>query len=227
MRAVFVGGGSLSVKTANLLLGRGHEVVIVEGDKERIDALSQEIDCGFLHGDGSKPAILREADPAQTDVLYCLTGNDQANIIASLVGRSLGFGRVITKIEDPEFEHICIELGLENPIIPARTIGRYLADMFEGKDPLELSTMIRDEARAFSFVARKEDESRIDELQLPENSRVICIYRDDKFLLADDDTVLQTGDEVVIIAHRDSLMALTERWAPAERTAEISARRNA
>ncbi|MEJ2509369.1 MAG: TrkA family potassium uptake protein [Gammaproteobacteria bacterium] len=217
MRAVFVGAGSLVVKTAHLLLGRGHEVVIVERDKERIDALSQELDCGFLHGDGSKPVILREADPTQTDVLYCLTNNDQANIIASLVGRSLGFGRVITKIEDPEFEHICIELGLENTIIPARTIGRYLADMFEGKDPLELSTMIRDEARGFSFVARKEDEMRIDALDLPKMSRVICIYRDDKFLLPEDDGALKAGDEVVIITHRDNLTALAERWTPAER----------
>jgi len=219
MRAVFVGAGSLVVKTAHLLLGRGHEVVIVESDKERIDALTEELDCGFLHGDGSKPAILREADPGRTDVLYCLTNNDQANIIASLVGRSLGFGRVVTKIEDPEFEHICIELGLENTIIPARTIGRYLADMFEGKDPLELSTMIRDEARGFSFVARKDDEMRIDALGLPKNSRAICIYRDDKFLLAEDDTVLKAGDEVVIITHRDNLTALAERWTPTERSA--------
>lgn len=212
MRAVLVGAGSLGVMTAQLLLERGHEVIIVESEKQRIDALGRELDCGFLHGDGSKPAILREADPGGTDVLYCLTGNDQANIIASLVGRSLGFGRVITKIQDPEFEHICIELGLENTIIPARTIGRHLADMFEGRDPLELSTMIRDEARVFSFVVRKEDEMRIGDLALPAKSRVICIYREDKFLLADEDTALETGDEVVVIAHRDSLAELTKRW---------------
>jgi len=199
--------------TAQLLLQRGHEVIVVESDKERIDALAQELDCGLLHGDGSKPVILREADPGSTDVLYCLTGNDQANIIASLVGRSLGFGRVVTKITDPEFEHICIELGLENTIIPARTIGRYLADMFEGRDPLEMSTMIRDEARVFSFVARKEDEMRVAALGLPKDSRVICVYRDDKFLLAGNETTLKSGDEVVIIAHRDSLAELTGRWA--------------
>jgi trk system potassium uptake protein TrkA len=212
MRAVFVGAGSLGVKTAQLLLKRGHEVVIVESDKERIDALAEELDCGLLHGDGSKPMILKEADPGSTDVLFCLTENDQANIIASLVGRSLGFGRVVTKIADPEFEHICIELGLENTIIPARTIGRYLADMFEGRDPLEISTMIRDEARVFSFVARKEDEMQIEKLGLPKDSRVICIYREGKFLLAESDTVLKSGDEVVVISHRDSLSALTERW---------------
>jgi trk system potassium uptake protein TrkA len=206
--------------TARLLLKRGHEVVIVERDKDRISALSEELDCGYVHGDGSKPAILRETDPDKTDVLFCLTGQDQANIIASLVGRSLGFARVVTKIEDPEFEHICIELGLKDTIIPSRTIGRHLADLFEGQDPLELSTMIRDEARAFSFVLHEDDAAAVKELGLPEATRVVCVYREGKFIMPDDDTALKADDEVVVITHRRNLPALEQRWlAPKEATA--------
>lgn len=213
MRAVFIGASSLAVRTAQLLLQRGHEVVMVERDKERIEALGSELDCGFVNGDGSKPAILRETDPAGTDVLFCLTGNDQANILASLVGRSLGFRRVVTKIDDPAFEHVCIELGLEDTIIPSRTIGRFLADLFEGHDPLELSSMIRDEARTFTFVAREEDEVTISELDLPASSRVICVYRGGKFVVPDSDTRLKAGDEVVIVTHSKHLGKLVERWA--------------
>jgi trk system potassium uptake protein TrkA len=213
MRAVFIGASNLALRTAQLLLKRGHEVVIVERELERIEALSGELDCGFVHGDGSRPAILRETDPEGTDLLFAMTGNDQANIITSLVGRSLGFRRVVTRIEDPSFEHICIELGLKDTIIPSRTIGRYLADLFEGRDPMELSTMIRDEARAFAFVAREEDESEIRELNLPESSRVICIYRNGKFLVPHGDTRLKSEDEVVIITHCDHLPALIERWS--------------
>ena len=157
MRAVFIGAGSLTITTAHILIKRNHEVVIIDQDKSRIDSLTESMDCGFLHGDGSKPAILREVDPEHSDILFCLTGNDQTNILASLVGRSLGFKRTVTKIVDQEFEHICIELGLDDTIIPARTIGRFIADIFEGKDPLELSTMIRDEARVFSFVIHEAD----------------------------------------------------------------------
>jgi trk system potassium uptake protein TrkA len=213
MRAVFIGASALSVMTARFLLSRGHEVVVIERDKEVIDALSAELDCGFLHADGSKPAVLREADPEHTDVLFCLTGSDQANIISSLVGRSLGFGRVVTKINDPEFEHICIELGLEDTIIPARTVGRHLAEMFEGTNPLEISAMIKAEARVFSFVAREEDARPLAELDLPDKTRVICIYRDEKFLLPEDDDRLKPGDEVVLITHSRHLAALAERWA--------------
>jgi len=212
MRAVFIGAGSLAVTTAHLLLKRNHEVVVIEQEKSRIDSLAENMDCGFLHGDGSKPAILREANPEHTDILFCLTGNDQTNILASLDGRSLGFKRSVTKIEDQEFEHICIELGLEGTIIPARTIGRFLADMSEGQDPLELSTMIRDEARVFSFVAHKNDEGPIADINLPDMSRIVCLYREERFILPEDSTKLKANDEVVIISHRDKLPVLQERW---------------
>ena len=212
MKAVFVGASSTALMTARSLLKRNHEVIIIERDKAKIDALTSEIDCGFLLGDGSKPALLRETDPEKTDVLYCLTGHDQTNIISSLVGRSLGFLKVVTKIEDPSYEHICIELGLENTIIPSRTIGRHLADMFEGRDPLELSTMFRYDAVTFSFVAQEKHIGSIAELGLPKASRVMCIYRKEQLIIPKEDEKLEVDDEVIIITHHKNLEELHEQF---------------
>jgi trk system potassium uptake protein TrkA len=214
MRIVFVGAGKLSISTARGLLHHGHEVVIIESEKERIEELSGEIDCGFLHGDGSKPAVLREAGPEHTDFLFCLTGSDQMNIIASLVGRSLGFTRVVTKIEDHELDHICSELGLEHTIIPTHTISRFLVDMVAGRDILELSTMIKGEARFFSFVAREEDEGTIEDLGLPGSARVICYYRDEKFAITNGKDKLRRGDEVIILTRSENMQTLRERFSP-------------
>lgn len=212
MRAVFVGASTLAVMTARLILERGHEAVMIERDKDCIDALAEELDCGFLHGDGTKPVLLREADPSATDVLFCMTGDDQSNILASLAGRSVGYGRVVTKIDDPEFEHLSLELGLEDLIIPARAIGRYLADMFEGRDHMELLATIKGDARIFSFVATDEDARLVSELDLPPDTRLMFLYRDDQFLLPDDDTRLQRDDEVVLITHSEQLETLQKRW---------------
>lgn len=214
MRSVFIGASDLTLLTAQQLLKSGHEVVIIEKDKARIDELSAEIGSGFIHGDGSKPVILREADPAATDFLFCLTDNDQNNILASLVGRSLGYQRVVTRIQDPSYEHVCIELGLTDVIVPNYTIARYLADMCAGQNPLELSALIKGEARIYSFVAHEQDEGLLTDLNMPENSRVIFFYRNDKFMLPDTNTSLQKGDEVVIIAHRKALAELDARWNP-------------
>lgn len=214
MRSVFIGASDLALMTAQQLLKNGHEVVIIERDKARIDELSTEIGAGYINGDGSKPAILHEADPAATDFLFCMTDNDQSNILASLVGRSLGYPRVVTRIQDPSYEHICIELGLNDVIIPNDTIARYLADMCAGQNPLEVSALIKGDARIFSFVAKQEDEGQLADLNMPENCKVIFFYRNDKFMLAEPDTILQKGDEVVIVAHRKALPELEERWSP-------------
>ncbi|NIQ95095.1 MAG: TrkA family potassium uptake protein, partial [Desulfuromonadales bacterium] len=79
MRIVFVGAGELTVDTAQLLVERGHEVVIIEKDEERLSELDDQLDCSFLHGDGSKPNILKEVAPEHTHFLFCLSDNDQYN----------------------------------------------------------------------------------------------------------------------------------------------------
>ncbi len=213
MRIVIVGASTLAVNTAHLLIRNGHDVVLVEREKVRIEELAEELDCGFLHGDGSRPAILREVGPEQTDLLLCLTGKDQVNIIASLVGRSLGFKRVVTRIEDPELEHICIELGLEDTIVPDRTIASYLLDLTEGRNPLEMSAMIKDDARVLSFVVRDEQAGTVETLGIPTPSRLICLYREGRFILPEAETPLERDDQVIILTHREHVQMLLEFWS--------------
>ncbi len=213
MRFVFVGSGSLAVLTGRMLAERGHEVVMIERDRALIDQLNDELDVGFIHGDGTRPAILREADPDASDLLFCLTGDDQANIIASLVARSLGYRRVVTKIEDPELEHICAELGLADSLVPMHTVGRYLADMAEGQDIIELSDILRGDARMFAFRVSASAAGLLAELPLTDDARAICVYRDGKeFLFAKPDLRLEAGDEVVVLVRAKLLKALRERF---------------
>jgi trk system potassium uptake protein TrkA len=214
MRFVFIGSGTLAVLTGRMLMERRHEVVMVERDLEIIEQIREELDVGFIHGDGTRPAILREADPQATDMLFCVTHDDQANIIASLVARSLGFQRVVTKIEDPELEHICAELGLADSLVPMHTVGRYLADLAEGRDIPLVSDILRGDARVFSFRVGEEQVSAVADLTLPQAARVICVYRNgDELLLAGPDTRLEVGDEVVVLTRARHLEALRERFA--------------
>lgn len=214
MRIVFIGAGDVAVHTARELVKKEHEVVIVEMDKSKIDALAGKLDCSFLCGNGGDPDILREAAPEDTDVLIVTTDSDQTNILVTLVARSLDFKRVVTRMHDPKYEVICQALGLEEPIIPTRTISRYLCDMVEGMDIFEMSTAIKDEARLFTFKAGKEEAGAVSDLKLPDQARVICYYRNDEFKIADPDTKLREDDEVVVLAHSESLEELEDRWPP-------------
>jgi trk system potassium uptake protein TrkA len=214
MRIVFSGASPLTIITARTLIKQGHEVIIVEVDKEKIDQISDELDCSFLNGDSTKPAILSQVDPKNSDILFCLTNSDQMNIITSLLGRSMGFKRVITSIENTDLVQLCRELGLEDTIIPVWTMSRHLDNMVRGLDNINLSTLLKEDARFFTFTAREDDAVSVSELGLPRDAKVIFYYRDNEFHFADDDTKLSKGDEIVILTHCRNLPDLNERWYP-------------
>lgn len=212
MRVVIIGAGPIAVVAARLLVDRDHEVVIIDDDEETIDALSQDLDCGFIRGDGSKPAVLREAGIGEGDFLFCITGDDQTNILAALVGRSLKADRVVVKVEDSELESLCKELGLQDVFVPDRTTGQALADLLAGGLGVEPASVVKHHARFFSFIFKKEERRKLADLDLPEQTRIVCIYRDEKLLLPDDGTELRNGDEVVLITDASRLDQLAEQW---------------
>jgi len=195
MRVVIVGGGSLGTRTARILTHRKHEVVVIESESARAESIRESLDCGVICGDGTRPAVLTEAEPSHTDALLALTSNARTNLISGLIGRSVGFARVITRIDDEEFEHVALELGLSDTIVPARTIGRYLADVVEGHDVLELSGAIKGDARIFVFVAREEDEGTLEELKLPSAARVSHLFRGDTLVLAEHKSAVRQSSE--------------------------------
>ena len=121
---------------------------------------------------------------------------------------------MVTSIGDTQFEVICRELGLKDTIIPSRTISRYLEDMVGGGENVELSTVIKDEARFFTLTATEEDAVAAKDLKLPAGAKVICYYRDGKFSHADEETTFRLGDEVVVLTHSKNMPALQERWQP-------------
>ncbi|MCB0320973.1 MAG: TrkA family potassium uptake protein [Bdellovibrionales bacterium] len=212
MRIAFVGSSDLSLQTARLLLSGGNEIVIIESDRERIDELSESLDVSFLHGDGSKPSMLRELSPEHTDILFCLTDQDEINVIAALVARTLDFKRVIASIRDPELDSVCNELGLTDIVVPSRTIARYLEDMTHGVDIFELHTVLKGDARFFTFTAGKDSTGNRDALGLPKRAQAICLYRRNEFLLFEENTKIQENDEVVILCHDEVLKELQERF---------------
>jgi len=218
MRTVFIGTNSLTVTTAQLLLADGHQVVIVERDRNRIDTLAERLDAGFVHGDGTAPDVLRDAEPENTDVLFCLLESDQANILAALIGRSLGFTRVVPRVNERQFQHITDELGLEDAVLPNQAVASHLRNLLSGEKSLELSSVIRDDAAVFSFVAGDDDAGPIDELALPERSRIVCIYRDARFRLPGETRRIKKDDEILVVCAHEQLEALQQQWGEPNRS---------
>ena len=211
MRVVLIGASSLALHTAEALIEDRHQVLIIEKDKARIEELSTRLDCAFLHGDGSQPDLLREADPSHTDVLMCLTSRDQTNIIAGLVARNLGYARVVTVIEDAGFEGLCEELGLTETVVPLRKMSHQLVELVEEPTAAPALNALFKHDAALRGLALEAGEYTLEQLNLPQGCRVVGYYREQALLFPDPQTRFQAGDELLILAQEDSLKALDKR----------------
>jgi len=216
MRIVIIGASGTALETARRLLKNGHDVVIIEADQDRIDDLSEDIECGFLLGDGSRPSILREASPKNTDILLCLTDSDQDNIIAGLVGRSMEFERTIVRISDPEFQPVCDELGLEDLFMPEQEFGRSLVELIEADAQGGYIAELRGKLRFFSLKVGKDEQGSISDLSLPDDVRAVAVTRNDSSEPVDDNTTLKEDDILLLITPEKRLEKLHENYEAAE-----------
>jgi trk system potassium uptake protein TrkA len=213
MRIVFIGATGQAVESARSLLERGHEVVIVEVGEDRLKALEEMgLDCGLVHGDGSRPSVLTELGPGNTDFLFCMTGSDQDNILAALAGRNLGFERVVAMIEDPDFAGLCAELGLEDVLIPSQETANAVADRVAGIESVDLAPLMKTGIRFFSFAARKSEEGSVADLELPGGARGLAVTREGEAELAKGETQIREHDTVYLVCSQDQVKKLRARF---------------
>jgi trk system potassium uptake protein TrkA len=84
--------------------------------------------------------------------------------------------------------------------------------MAEGQNIIEISDILRGEARIFSFRVSAQQAGRVADLALPGPARAICIYRNgNELVFAEPETRLEPEDEVVVLTRASALQALRER----------------
>lgn len=218
MHVVIVGAARFGVATAAKLIEDGHNVVLVESSRERLDEIADELDCGMIEGDGTLPNILREAKgDAEGDVLCCLTDHSDVNILAAVVGRSIGFKRVIPQIVNRELLTICDELGLKDVITPYETVARSIADSIEAEVDVKPDLRLQNELKIDSFtVQARQDGKTIGDLDLPEGVRPVALIRGEEEKLADAETKLAREDILMLVLERDAADKLSELFAEPE-----------
>lgn len=102
MQVLIVGAGEVGWYLAQRLRAEGIDVVVVEIDGARADALGSELDVQVVHGSGSNPADLIAAGVQRADLLAAVSQNDEVNLVASLLAKQHGVPSTIIRLQNPE-----------------------------------------------------------------------------------------------------------------------------
>ncbi len=85
MRVIVIGSGIVGHTIAKKLSSEGQDVVVIEKEEKRLNDLSDTLDVKLVHGSGSSPKALIEAEIEHSDMVIAVTDSDEVNMIACLI----------------------------------------------------------------------------------------------------------------------------------------------
>jgi trk system potassium uptake protein TrkA len=216
MRVVVTGAGAVGRHLAADLTGRGHEVLLIEQDRDVLhQAIADAPGVASLLGDACEPWVLEDADLARADVVVAATGDDEDNLVTSLLAKTeFAVPRVLARVNHPKNEWLFSEQwGVDQAVSPPHILTALVEEAVTSGD---LVRLLRLEGGRASIVEMKLTDGSpgvgkaIYELRMPTDSAVMAILREGHVVIPQPETVLAIGDEVVALAGPESEPPLRE-----------------
>ncbi len=221
MKVSIAGGDVVGRSIARDLVRNDHEVLIVEQDPAVVrrqveleaDPESPESDIGpgvrWYAGDACEVSTLHAAGFGEADVVVAATGDDEDNLVVSLLSKQeFAVPRVIARVNHPKNQWLFnetwgVDVSVSTPhlitalVEEALSVGTLvrLLHFAEGKAGLVEVTLAEDSPAASQPNS---------ELGMPRDSSVVAVIRDRRVVVPRGDTVLDHGDEVIVLVTEDS-----------------------
>jgi trk system potassium uptake protein TrkA len=203
MYVLIVGAGKVGWNLARELIAKGHEVTVLESDSRRYAVVEEELEHRVLYGDGSELWVLERAGIERADLVIAVTGDDEDNILISQVAREkYGCSRVVARCNNPRnLEHFEL-LGVKPAISATDLILRLIEHEVPKYGLVHLLDLPEERLEIIELEVADDSEAagkRVRELGLPEGSLVISILRDGGGFVPTGESLVQAGDEVLLV----------------------------
>ena len=208
-RVLLVGGGNLGLKLARALEGLSVHTKLIEKDPERCRELAQLLDkVVVLHGDGSDQGLLQEENIRDMDVVATLTGDEETNVLTSLLAKRMGAQKTVTRISRFSYFPLVSAIGLDH-VVSSRlaAINTILQYVRRGK-VLSAMTLKGEEAEVLEAVAMETSDivgKPIRKIRFPKGALVIAIIREQEVIIPTGESVIQPKDQIVILSTRQGI----------------------
>src|ERR671933_939774 len=119
MYIIIAGAGKVGWNLARELMSAGHEVTVIESDRDRYMAVEQELEHNIHYGDASELWVLERAGIVRADMVIAVTGDDEDNMLISQVAKEkYRVERTIARVNNPRNKQWFELLGI-GPVVSA------------------------------------------------------------------------------------------------------------
>lgn len=211
MRALVAGAGALARRIAVQLEADGYDVLLIDSDEETV-ALAKAEGLNALVGDVTDVRLLNKNGALDAQVAVAVTNRDQSNLLFTQYLQSLNPDiRLFVRVAQPGAVEAFRQTGA-TVLSEVDTLANAFAELI-GSPTLEhtLVSRVGDRMTVEVPVGNALNGREIRELGLPQRVLVLLLVRDGGDLVPSGNTILKTGDRMLLFGHRDLVLESRER----------------
>jgi len=208
--AMILGGGEIGAMVAETLSGRMENVKIIEADRRRCQELVERLpdSVNVVNGDGRNSDFLVEESLKDFDSFLAVTENDEVNILAAVVAKKFGVGRVIAEVENLEYIRLAEEMGVD-AVVNKKLITAGRIFKFTLSDKVRfVKYMSGTDAEVLEYTVApksKITKGALRDIDFPENAIIGGVIRGGDAFIAVGDTRIEPYDRVAVFALPDAV----------------------
>lgn len=229
MKIIIAGAGEVGRHSAEVLVGAGHQITLIDNQPDRLESLAENLDVATLVGSAAHAEALHEAGAERADLFVGATNSDEVNLLGASVAKGLGTRKVVARVHDSVFHErrgldYARHLGIDRLVCPEHLTSLAIAGTL--RDPALLA--IQHFARGQIMMEQLEISARAEvvgttlrNLTLPPGFRIGTVRHQGHTIVPTGDTVLSAGDQITLVGMTGPFDKVVERF----RRGELRARR--
>lgn len=212
---IIVGGGTIALYLAKLLVAMKIDVKLIEKDEKRCEYLDEQLEgVRIIHGDGTDRDLLTEEGLGRAESVVTLTNVDEENVILSLYAKENSKAKLVTKINQIDFRGMLSRLDIGSTVYPKYITADYILQYVRalqnsiGSNVERLYHILGNKAEALEFIVRENSavtDKPLMELQLKRNLLIGCINRGGEIRIPRGQDSIQVGDTVIVVTSQTGL----------------------
>lgn len=203
MYVIIAGAGKVGWNLARELIGKGHEVTLLDNRRDRYLTIEQELEHAVQYGDATELWVLERAGIQRAELVIAVTGDDEDNMLICQVAKEKYLcDRVIARVNNPRNRQWFELLGV-SPVVSATDLILRLIEHEVPSYGLVHLLDLRDEK--LEIIEIEVDPGSIaagqavKDITIPEGALIISVLRGGDGFVPKADTVIEGGDEVLLV----------------------------
>jgi trk system potassium uptake protein TrkA len=207
-----IGGGETGSALADTLANTRLHVKIVEKDSDRCNSLSENLEKAIvINGDGTDKDLLREENIGGMDFMVALTGDEENNVLMSLLSKELGVKKIITRISKLSYIPLVSAIGINTVVSPRLSAVRAILQYIRRGKVISVAPLKGEQAEAIEVEALETSaivDKPIYKIKFPKGALVGAIIRGREIIIPTGNTVIESKDRLIFFALREIIPKL-------------------